>query len=182
MLSKLTLIITVLLSFLASFHTTIYAKDTNLNKARQLFSKGEVLYAENRVDLALRYYFAALDLFPSMSKAHYRIGVIYGPLRREYEKAIEFFHKSINCDLQDPNAYHGLGITYCMAGDEELGSKFLLRAGIMFLREGNIRTALSIYDVLIQIGEKHRAEELAKAIEKKDSSESLSLPTMRFPR
>lgn len=52
----------------------------------------------------------------------------------------------------------------------------------MFLGEGNIRAALSMYDVRAQIGEKHRAEELAKAIEKKDSGESLSLPTMRFPR
>lgn len=131
-----TLTIALSLSFLASFHGKIHASDSNLSKAWQLFSKGDDLYTENKFDLALRYYFAALDLSPSMSKAYYRIGIIYGPLRRKYKKAIEFFHKSIKFDFQDPNAYHGLGITYCMAGDEHLGSKFLLKAGMIWYHQG----------------------------------------------
>ena len=163
---RLAIIITIFLSFLTPFHGKIYAEDSNLNRAQQLFSKGEALYMENRVDLALRYYFAALDLYPFMSKAYYRIGVIYGTLRKKYKKGIEFFHKSIKYDPQDPNAYHGLGITYCMAGDEHLGSEFLLKAAMMFLKEGNITAALSIYDVLSQIKEKDSVEKLARAIDK----------------
>jgi len=79
-------------------------------------------------------------------------------------------------DSQDPNAYHGLGITYCMAGNEHLGSEFLLKAGMMFLREGNIAAALSIYDVLSQTKEKDRIEKLARAIENRNAREFLSLP------
>jgi len=173
---KSAVIITIFLSFLTPFHGKIYAKDFDLSKAQQVFNKGEALYTENKVDRALKYYFAALDLFPFMSKAYYRIGVIYGPLRRQYKKGIEFFHKSIKYDSQDPNAYHGLGITYCMAGNEHLGSEFLLKAGMMFLREGNIAAALSIYDVLSQTKEKDRIEELARAIENRNVREFLSLP------
>ena len=173
---KSAVIITIFLSFLTPFHGKIYAKDIDPNKARQLFNKGEALYKENRLDHALRYYFAALNASPLMSKAYYRIGVIYGPLRRQYKKGIEFFHKSIKHDSQNPNAYHGLGITYCMAGNEHLGSEFLLKAGMMFLREGNIAAALSIYDVLSQTKEKDRIEELARAIENRNAREFLSLP------
>ena len=52
-----------------------------------------------------------------------------------------------------------------MAGDEHLGSKFFLKAGVMFLKEGDIRIVLSIYDVLAQIKEKDYKERLASAIE-----------------
>ena len=162
---RLALIISVFLSSLAPFNAKIYAEDSNLSKAQQLFRKGEALYKENRLDNALRYYFAAIDLSPSMPKAYYRIGVIHGPLRRQYKKGIEFFHKSIKHDSQDPNAYHGLGLTYCMSGNERLGSKFLLKAAMMFLKEGNIMTALCIYDVLRQTRENDRTEKLARAIE-----------------
>jgi tetratricopeptide (TPR) repeat protein len=162
---RLALIISVFLSFLAPFNAKIYAEDSNLSKAQQLFRKGEALYNENRLENALRYYFDAINLFPSMPKAYYRMGVIYGPLRRQYKKGIEFFHKSIKHDSQDPNAYHGLGMTYCMSGNERLGSKFLLKAAMMFLKEGNITAALCIYDVLRQTGEKDSTQKLARAIE-----------------
>jgi hypothetical protein len=46
----------------------------------------------------------------------------------------------------------------------------------MFLREGNIAAALSIYDVLSQTKEKDRIEELARAIENRNAREFLSLP------
>jgi hypothetical protein len=85
--------------------------------------------------------------------------------KKRIQKGYRVFHKSIKMDFQDPNAYHALGITYCMAGDEHLGSKFLLKAGVMFLKEGDTRTALSIYDVLAQIKEKDYKERLASAIE-----------------
>jgi len=147
---KSAVIITIFLSFLTPFHGEIYAKNFDLSKAQQVFNKGEALYTENKVDRALEYYFAALDLFPFMSKAYYRIGVIYGPLRRKYKKGIEFFHKSIKYDSHNPNAYHGLGITYCMAGNEHL--------------------------VLSQTKEKDRIEELARAIENRNAREFLSLP------
>ena len=165
-MARLTVIIIIFLSFLAPFHSRIYAKDYDLNKAQQLFSKGEFFFTEHNIDLALRYYFAALDSYPFMSKAYYKIGVIYGPLKRRYKKSIKFFRKSIKYDIQDPNPYYGLGMTYCMAGDERLGSKFLLKAGMMFLREGNITAALTVYDVLNQTKEKDCKEKLALAIEK----------------
>jgi tetratricopeptide (TPR) repeat protein len=177
-MARLAIIITVFLSFLAPFTSKIYGEDSDLNKARQLFSKGEALYTENELDHALRYYLAALDLYPFMSKAYYRIGVIYGPSKNRYKKGIEFFRKSIKYDSQDPNAYHGLGITYFMAGHEHLGSEFLLKAGMMFLRQGNITAALSIYDVLSQTKEKDHIEKLARAIENGNASEFLSV----FPR
>jgi hypothetical protein len=53
-----------------------------------------------------------------------------------------------------------------MSGDERLGSKFLLKAGMMFLREGNVAAALTVYDVLNQTKEKDRKEKLALAIER----------------
>jgi hypothetical protein len=65
---RLTLTVALFLSFLTSFHGKIDASDSNLSKAWQLFSMGEDPYTENRFDLALRYYLAALDLSPSMSK------------------------------------------------------------------------------------------------------------------
>jgi tetratricopeptide (TPR) repeat protein len=105
---SLAVIIILFLSFLTLFRGKVYAKDSDLSKARQLFTKGEASYTENKPDLALRYYFAALDLFPSMPKAYYRIVVIYGPLKREYRKGIEFFHTSIKYDFRDPNAYHSM--------------------------------------------------------------------------
>ena len=165
-MARLTVIITIFLSFLAPLHSRIYAKDHDLNKAEQLFSKGEFFFTEYNIDLALRYYFAALDSYPFMSKAYYKIGVIYGPLKRRYKKSIRFFRKSIKYDFQNPNAYYGLGLTYCMSGDERLGSKFLLKAGLMFLREGNVAAALTVYDVLNQTKEKDRKEKLTLAIER----------------
>jgi len=53
-----------------------------------------------------------------------------------------------------------------MAGDEHLGSEFLLKAAMMFLKEGNMTAALSIYDVLSQTKEKDSVEKLARAISK----------------
>ena len=152
-MGKLTVVITIVLSFLVPCHSKIYAKDIDPNKARQLFRKAEILYSQHEIDLALKNYLAAIDLFPSMPKAYYRIAVIYSTFKGRYYKSIRFFRKSIKYDSQDPNPYHGLGITYCIVGNERLGSKYLMKAGIIFLKEGNINAALSIYDVLRQTGE-----------------------------
>ena len=181
-IGRLTVIVTIFLSSVVTFHGKIYAKDCDLNKARQLFSKGEVLYTENKTDLALKYFFAALDLCPFMSEAYYRIGVIYGPLKRRYKKGIEFFRKAIKYDSQDPNAFHGLGITYLMAGNEHQGSKYLLKAGMMFLRQGNLTAALSIYDLLSQAKEKDCAEKLANAIENQYSKKFDPLLSITSPK
>jgi tetratricopeptide (TPR) repeat protein len=152
-MGKLTVVITIVLSFLVPCHSKIYAKDIDPDKARQLFRKAEILYSQHEIDLALKNYLAAIDLFPSMPKAYYRIGVIYSTFKERYYKSIRFFRKSIKYDSQDPNPYHGLGITYCIIGNERLGSKYLMKAGIIFFKEGNIDAALSIYDVLRQTGE-----------------------------
>jgi len=152
-MGRLTVVITIVLSFLVPCHSKIYAKDIDPNKARQLFRKADILYSQHEIDLALKNYLAAIDLFPSMPKAYYRIGVIYSTFKGRYYKSIRFFRKSIKYHSQDPNPYHGLGIAYCIVGNERLGSKFLLKAATMFLKEGNIMAALSIYDVLRQTGE-----------------------------
>jgi tetratricopeptide (TPR) repeat protein len=140
-------------------------KDIDPNKARQLFRKAEILYSQHEIDLALKNYLAAIDLFPSMPKAYYRIGVIYGTFKRRYYESIRFYRKSIKYDSQDPNPYHGLGIAFCIVGNERLRSKFLLKAATMFLKESNIMAALSIYDVLRQTREKDSTQKLARAIE-----------------
>ncbi len=88
---RLAILIALFLSFLAPFHDDVYAEDRNLIKARQLFNKGEDLYAENRVDPALRYYFAAIDLYPSMPKAYYWTGIIYGPIKKGIQKGYRVF-------------------------------------------------------------------------------------------
>ena len=150
---KSAVIITIFLSFLTPFHGKIYAKDIDPNKARQLFRKAEILYSQHEIDPALKNYLAAIDLFPSMPKAYYRIGVIYRTFKRRYYESIRFYRKSIKYECQDPNPYYGLGIAYCIVGNERLGSKYPTKAGIIFLKEGNINAALSIYDVLRQTGE-----------------------------
>ena len=101
-MGKLTVVIAIVLSFLVPCHSKIYAKDIDPNKARQLFRKAEILYSQHEIDLALKNYLSAIDLFPSMPKAYYRIGVIYGPLRRKYKKGIGFgsspiFYGGRNC-------------------------------------------------------------------------------------
>jgi len=78
-----------------------------------------------RFDEAMVQYQQIIELEPTFAYAYERVGRIYASVFSRYDKAIEWFHKTIKIDPKNPSSIYRLSILYLDIGDYFIAEKWV---------------------------------------------------------
>lgn len=90
--------------------------------------KGAILIKLNRIDEALDFFIKAIDIYPSDASALHNIGLLYYLHKKELNKAIEYFEKSIKFDQNNVGSMMSLSGAYLQTKNYEEACNVLITA------------------------------------------------------
>ncbi len=90
--------------------------------------KGTILTKLNRIDEALDCYLKAIEIYPSDTSSLHNIGLLYYINKKDFNKAIEYFKKSIEYDKSNVGTMMSLSGVYLQTNNYEEACNLLITA------------------------------------------------------
>ena len=151
----------LLIFILQIFSTTSYLSTVNLKVAKELYTKGLVVFLEKDYEKALSYFEEAVKKNPHYAEAYCQIGYCHSQLSH-YEEAIESFKQAILLNPDYTVAHYGLGWIYSQLGCYQQAIESFRQAinfkpifadahynlGVAYFKLGDKGSALEEYKIL----------------------------------
>ncbi|MBK8845199.1 MAG: tetratricopeptide repeat protein [Bacteroidetes bacterium] len=98
------------------------------NSEEAVYGKAMLYQNTNYLDEAIKEYSTLMKINPGNKNAYFNTGYIHLVKLREYNEAIDYFGRAINCDSMYFEAYYNRGYSYEMRGDIGAARKDYLKA------------------------------------------------------
>ncbi len=115
--------------------------------ARAHYSLGTVYDKKGKLDKAISEFKKSIAINPNLAEAHRELGSAYNE-KKMYDEAVTELKRAVELDHNDSQAHSQIGIAYLAKGVDSAAAKHLYRAGLLFLKQGDKRSALKAYEDL----------------------------------
>ena len=125
------------------------ALDSKAQKVPALIGLGNSCFQKTMLDEALSAYDRALAIQPDNALAHIGQGDVY--LKKEdIGSALSEYQKGLALEPDHAEAHLALGLIFQKKGENSVAAQHFYKAGLLFIKEGNRKNALTAYEHLKQ--------------------------------
>jgi protein O-mannosyl-transferase len=150
----------------------LYANEIMKSVNRELAKPVNVLkFIDPQVKEAMSHWERAIEILPDAASPYRNLGIVYSRVYKNYDTAIVYFNKTLECEPDDPMTYFNLGMTYEGKKDYSRAVEYLDKS--LALDSTSVNTRSRLANIYYGLGKFKEAIRLNQDIMRTDPDEAL---------
>lgn len=141
------------------------AKEKMINQqSREWYEKGVNANSEGKLNIAVKYFKKAIEIYPDYEDALFKLGYVLEKLK-EYKEALKYYKKVLKLNPDSWDTWYSIGIVYAKMGKYKKSYKYLKKAFKLKPDNPNVMDAFA--RLHRYLGEEKKADKIIKDWHKK---------------